>query len=276
LTKRIFDILLSLVLLPVLFPLIILFGVILIIVNRQSPFFIQERGITLDKYLFKIIKLRTIKDSHKNSKNAHNDVFLKEFNFKGISKFGSWLRKTGLDEIPQIFNVLKGEMSFVGPRPFMISDLKLLKKNDFQFYKLRESFNSKPGITGLWQIFCNRSDGAKNLIALENIYEEMKSLKYDLKILAYTLPVVLTANNTDAIFSSTTFPINDSNKDSVSIQINFVFEKSISKQKQNNEYSIKLAKGLWDGSNSINKKDNLKIIKIKPSIKQGYQNKNLQ
>jgi len=49
-------------------------------------------------------------------------------------------------------------MNFVGPRPFMLSDLKLLKKNDWDYYKVRESLNSKPGITGLWQIFCHREE----------------------------------------------------------------------------------------------------------------------
>lgn len=71
-------------------------------------------------------------------------------------------------------------MNFVGPRPFMLSDLKLLKKNDWEYYKIRVSLNSKPGVTGLWQIFCNR-ERAKNLIALEKIYDEMKSVIYDVK-----------------------------------------------------------------------------------------------
>ena len=83
-------------------------------------------------------------------------------------------------------------MNFVGPRPFMLSDLKLIKKNDWEYYKISVSLNSKPGITGLWQIFCNR-EGAKNLIVLEKIYDEMKSVMYDVKILLFTPPVVVTA-----------------------------------------------------------------------------------
>ncbi|PIQ08330.1 MAG: hypothetical protein COW71_12405 [Ignavibacteriales bacterium CG18_big_fil_WC_8_21_14_2_50_31_20] len=268
--KRIFDILFSLLLLPLLLPAIIVFGIILTIINKQSPFFIQKRGITLDKYLFKIIKLRTIKDANLNEKfnNIHKDIFLKPFYKEKTSKFGRWLRKTGLDEIPQIFNVLKGDMSLVGPRPLMISDLKLFKKNDYEFYKFRESLNSKPGITGLWQIFCNRNEGAKNLIAFEKIYDEMKSFKYDLKILAYTIPIVLTANNTDAIFSAHEFPFNVANDEPHSIKVNFVFEKSTTNHKYTSEFSVKVTKNFWNNSNPEEKVVKLKLIKTKPSISQ--------
>ncbi len=269
-SKRIFDIIFSLLLLPVLLPLIIIFSVILIVVNKQSPFFIQERGITLDKYRLRIIKLRTIASStsHKNNSSINKSIFFKSFHKQNISKFGSWLRKTGLDEIPQVFNVLKGDMSFVGPRPFMISDLKLLKKNDWEFYKLRNSFNSKPGITGLWQIFCNRDEGAKNLIALEKIYEDMQSFKYDLKVLVYTIPIVLTANNADAVFSTISFPLKASHN---STEINFVFEKTSAKKKIADEYSVRLVGNWYAGehlsNNSSSNKSNLKLIKIKPIVK---------
>ncbi len=272
-SKRVFDIIFSLLLLPVLLPLIVLFAIILIAVNKQSPFFIQKRGITLDKYRLKIIKLRTIADSgsHKNNNSINKSIFFKSFHKENISKFGSWLRKTGLDEIPQVFNVLKGDMSFVGPRPLMISDLKLLKKNDWEYYKLRSSFNSKPGITGLWQIFCNRDEGAKNLIALEKIYEDMKSFRYDLKVLVYTIPVVLTANNADAVFSTMSFPLNALKTSHDSTEINFIFEKTSAKKKIADEYSVKLAGNWWadehQSSNSSSSKSNLKLIKIKPSIK---------
>ncbi len=272
-SKKAFDIIFSLLLLPVLLPLIVVFAVVLFIINKQSPFFIQERGITLEKYRLKIIKLRTIIDSDSNRKNTsiNKSIFFKSFHRENISKFGSWLRKTGLDELPQVFNVLKGDMSFVGPRPLMIHDLKLLKKNDWEYYKLRNSFSSKPGITGLWQIFCNRDEGAKNLIALEKIYEDMKSFKYDLKILIYTVPVVLTANNADAVFSSMSFPISNSKRND-STEIDFVFEKTSAKKKIADTYSVRLAGKWWVddehlSKNASNNKGNLKLIKIKSSIK---------
>ncbi len=229
----------------------------------------QERGITLTKFRFNIIKLRTIKKTDKRSETRKNEknIFFKTHHKKNISNFGSWLRKTGLDELPQIYNVLKGDMSFVGPRPFMISDLKLLKKNDWEYYKIRDSFNSKPGITGLWQIFCNRDEGAKNLIALEKIYEDMKSFKYDFKILVYTIPVVLAANNTDAVFFNSNFPIDNSYE----TEIDFVFEKNNSRKSIEDKYSLRLNGGGWVDTNALNKKTpqnlGLKLLKIKQNFK---------
>ena len=271
-SKRLFDIFLALLLLPVVLPVVLVFAMVLWVTTGQFPFFIQERGITLDKYRLKIIKLRTIKESSKHQKNLHKDIFFKSFYQENVTGFGYWLRKTGLDELPQVFNVLKGDMSFVGPRPLMISDLKLLKKNDWEYYKVRGSFNSKPGITGLWQIFCNRNEGAKNLIALEKIYEDMKSFKYDLKIILYTIPVVLTANNADAVFSKITFPIDTKHAKNNETEINFVFEKSSSAKNYHDEYSVRLAGNWWDekaagkDSNS-GTNTNLKLIKIKTSAK---------
>lgn len=272
-SKRLFDITLAILLLPILLPVISLFSVILIIINKQNPFFVQERGITLNKFRMKIIKLRTIGDSlDKNSRKiADKNIFFKPNHKNNISKFGVWLRKTGLDELPQIFNIIKGNMSFVGPRPFMLSDLKLMKKNEWELYKIRESFNSKPGVTGLWQIFCNRDEGVKNLIALEKIYEEMKSTKYDIKILLYTFPVVLTANNVDSVFSSSNFPINHDRLSSNSTEIDVIFEKSTAKIKREDKYSLRLA-GNWYASNKYEdkyKNSNLKLIKINSNVKNG-------
>jgi undecaprenyl-phosphate galactose phosphotransferase len=273
LEKRLFDILFALLLIPVLLPTIIILAIALLLINKQNPFYIQERGITLTKYRCKIIKLRTIKNSDKKNEgiSANKSIFFKSHHKENVSRFARWLRKTGLDETPQIYNVLKGDMSFVGPRPFMISDLKLLKKNDFEYYKLRDSFSSKPGITGLWQIFCNRNEGAKNLIALEKIYEDMKSFKYDLKILVYTIPVVLVANNADAIYSINSFPIDSSKTNSHEIEVNFVFEKSTSKKQIAEEYSLHLPGEGWIVPEAINSdisnNRKLKLLKIKSNVK---------
>ena len=269
--KRIFDILLSLILLPLLLPIIIIFSAVLIIELRQFPFFIQERGITLDKFRFKIIKLRTIKDK-KTNRYSDKSIFFKPAFIESVPRFAGWLRRTGLDEIPQIFNIIKGEMSFVGPRPFMLSDLKLLKKNDWQYYKIRRSFNSKPGVTGLWQIFCNREEGAKNLIALDKLYDEMKSVKYDIKVLLYTLPVVLTANNADSIFSSTAFPFKNTLNLSSTTELDVIFEKNnADKTNAGFEYKLRLPGEWWAENKSLEsdkkEKSHLQLLRIKPAVK---------
>ena len=271
--KRIFDILLAVLSIPILLPIILVLTLLIFIIDKHNPFFMQERGITLDKYRFKIIKLRTIKTGKEKRKfrRVSNNIFQKPHHRESISKFGAWLRKTGLDELPQVYNILKGDMSFVGPRPFMISDLRLLKKNDREYYNIRRSFSSKPGITGLWQIFCNREEGAKNLIALEKIYENMKSTKYDLKILLYTLPVVLSANNADAIYSTTRFPIDRFIDNSNTSEISFILERSISKRKIVDEYSIKLEGNGWIDNEVINsfgqEREKLKLVQVKQSVK---------
>ena len=271
-SKRIFDILLSIILLPVLLPLIVIFSLILIFELRNFPFLVQERGITLDKFRFKIIKLRTIRGNDKNKKHSSKSVFFKPQFIEDVPKFSGWLRRTGLDELPQIFNILKGEMSFVGPRPFMLSDLKILKKNDWEYYKIRRSYNSKPGVTGLWQIFCNREEGAKNLIALEKIYDEMKSVKYDIKILLYTLPVVITANNADSIFCSKTFPFKNNLSSSSTTELDIIFEKYRSNQTLvSSEYKLRIPGDWWTEDRSLEfgeqNKNQLKLLKIKPTSK---------
>jgi len=271
LAKRIFDIILSIVLLPLLIPLIIIFSIILILELKQFPFFIQERGITLDKFRFKIVKLRTIKDT-KTNRYSDKSIFFKPVFIESVPPFAGWLRRTGLDEISQIFNIIKGEMSFVGPRPFMLSDLKLLKKNDWQYYKIRRSFNSKPGVTGLWQIFCDREAGAKNLVALDKLYDEMKSVKYDIKILVYTLPVILTANNADSVFSSTSFPFRNTLNLSNTTELDIIFEKHHSdKTLISLEYKLRLPGDWWTVNKSLEfddeDKNHLQLLKIKPAVK---------
>jgi lipopolysaccharide/colanic/teichoic acid biosynthesis glycosyltransferase len=112
------------------------------------------------------------------------------------------LRKTGLDELPQIFNVLKGEMSLVGPRPLMISDLEVLKNKYPNYYHVRNLISVKPGITGMWQVFGNRNEGIENLIDLDLFYDEQTSLSVDLRILLNTVLLVFRGKHSDAIFPS--------------------------------------------------------------------------
>lgn len=199
--KRFIDILLASFFIVVTLPFQFIICLLLSFMLLENPFFAQERGLTLGKYRFTLLKFRTIHSSA-NQKNTHlhsEDIFLLPNLAFDLNWFTRWLRKTGLDELPQIYNVLFGQMSFVGPRPLMIQDLLILEREFPRHYMQRQLINSKPGLTGLWQIFGDRSKGIENLIGLDIFYEEEKSFELDLKIFLLTIPIVLFAKNSDAI-----------------------------------------------------------------------------
>lgn len=153
--------------------------------------------------------MRTIRSDADDLLHINNckDPFLKgELNIY-VPKFTFWLRKTGLDELPQLINILKGEMSFVGPRPLIIGDLQYLKKYDRSSYNLKNKLKTKPGLTGLWQIYCDRESGAKNLIMLDTEYDQNCTFILDVQLLLKTIHTLITANNSDAIvFQETASP----------------------------------------------------------------------
>jgi len=172
--KRIFDIIFSLVLILLLFPLIILIA-ILVWTFIGFPIFFQKRPGLNDR-IFILYKFKSLYDANKN--------FSEE---KRQNKFGDFLRKTGLDEIPQLFNVLKNDMSFVGPRPLLIEYL-----NKYTPYEKKRHL-VKPGITGLAQISPEPS-GVKHWnksIKLDIFYVNNVSFFLDIEVLFKTLILVL-------------------------------------------------------------------------------------
>lgn len=177
--KRTIDILLSLVLIVVLSPLMLFIWLILAIRGKGSPIFSQTRvGRHGDPFI--LYKFRTMKpetDEYEVAPVKKDDP--------RITAFGRFLRRTSLDELPQLFNVLAGSMSLVGPRPEM--DFIVKEYNAWQ----RRRLEVKPGITGLWQIM-----GRKELPLHENLeydfyYMRNQSLMLDFAILARTLVTVL-------------------------------------------------------------------------------------
>ena len=135
-TKRLFDIIFSLLGILFLFPVFIFVSILIKIDSSGPVFFLQER-VGLNGKLFKIIKFRSMKEDH----NSSLKVTLK--NDKRITRVGKKIRKYKIDEIPELINVLVGDMSFVGPRPDVPGYADLLKGNDRNILKLR------PGITSL-------------------------------------------------------------------------------------------------------------------------------
>lgn len=271
--KRIIDILIGIAILPFILPLIFIFSLILLIELKEFPFFSQERGLTLEKNRFTIYKLKTIKNSDniKTIGKDYRDILLKPMLESYVPKFASWLRRTGLDELPQIFNILVGQMSFIGPRPLMLQDLHEIKNEYPTYYGLRNMLNAKPGLSGLWQVFCNREEGVENLITLDLIYEEMFSIKLDIKILLFTIAVVLTGSNADSIVSNNYFSMNRIFGTDQSTQ--FVLQKESKQQKgtavqkQSDHYMVTLPGGWWFNTDSYSsrKEEIVKIIPLEKS-----------
>lgn len=138
-SKRVVDIVVSVVALPFAAVLSLIFGLLFLIVNRENPVFIQNR---VGQYgqIFRIVKLRTMSSSTK-------DLPTHEVKSADISKLGRVMRAIKVDELPQLINVLKGEMSLVGPRPCLPSQHKLITER----LKLGV-YDAKPGITGYAQV----------------------------------------------------------------------------------------------------------------------------
>jgi len=175
--KRIMDISLSVLLLIILFPLMLLISIIILIKMGHPIFFLQRRP-GYRKKIFTIIKFRTMN----NFTNEHG-ILLNDS--KRITKEGSFLRKTSLDELPTLFNVLKGDMSFVGPRPLLVRYLKLYNKRQIK----RQ--NIKPGITGLAQIKGRNLLSWEDKIEYDVIYSEKINFFVDIKILFLTIFLVI-------------------------------------------------------------------------------------
>ena len=199
--KRLIDISVSLLFLLIALPAIMIFALILVVELRCSPLFVQDRGLTLNKRRFKVFKLRTFRkiDESELEHSSPEDILLKP-NLKSVlTPFAAWLRKTGLDELPQLINILFGHMSLVGPRPLMMQDLELMKIHYPHLYYIREKYKTKPGLTGMWQIYGDRKRGLSNLISLEYFYELNRSPYLDLRLLLETIPVLVFAKNSDAV-----------------------------------------------------------------------------
>jgi len=199
--KRLFDIVFGSLLFVLTLPFMIGFSIVLYFKFKTFPIFTQERGLTLEKYRFKILKLRTIEPTDfEITHKTEEDIFLKPQLREQTFSFAKWLRKSALDELPQLINVIKGEMSIIGPRPLMLRDLETMKKFSLDLYKKRGMLNHRPGISGLWQLFGNRDEGSIGLVALDSLYEKTSSIVFDIKLMLYTTSIVIAAKNSDSIF----------------------------------------------------------------------------
>lgn len=196
--KRVVDVLLSFILLVLFSPFLLLSLLIIYFETGKNPIFTQFRTLNSLSPAFRIYKFRTLRD-FRNNPMIEEDVLSKSHLSQHVTPYGSWLRKSGLDEVPQLINVLKGDMSLVGPRPFSLEDIELLRTKHGTVLLGRDRLNSKPGMTGYWQVFGDRDRGYDDLIEHDTYYELNKSIVLDVFILLITFPIVLFAQHKDAI-----------------------------------------------------------------------------
>lgn len=178
--KRLFDISISITLLALLSPLLLLVALLIVLDSAGRPLFLQER-IGQGGKRFRIVKFRSmVRDA------AQRGSYMTETNDPRITKIGAWLRATSIDELPQLWNVLKGEMSLVGPRPETPAQEALYCAED---WALRHRV--KPGITGLSQV-----NGRSNASTEQRLRDDLDyaritpSVRVDIRILLHTARIV--------------------------------------------------------------------------------------
>lgn len=192
--KRILDVTLILVALPMLLPLMILIAILIRIASQGPILFKQERigkfGKPFMCYKFRTMHVNADTSVHQGHLNhlMESNVPMVKMDAHGdprLIRFGLLLRSTGLDELPQLINVIRGEMSLVGPRPCVPYEYE--KYLPWQ----RERFNTVPGLTGLWQVSGKNRTTFMEMVLLDIDYVRNQSLWLDIKIILSTLPALL-------------------------------------------------------------------------------------
>lgn len=195
--KRFFDFCLSLIALIVLAPFLLVFVIIGAIKMKGNPFFYQERP-GKDEKIFKLIKFRTMSEEKDEKGNyLPDDVRL--------NSYGKWLRSTSIDELPELINILKGDMAIVGPRPLLVQYLPLY--NDEQ----RHRHDVRPGLTGLAQVNGRNLLSWKDKFKFDIEYVNNITLLGDIKIILKTVKNVLSHEGINGENSSTVEYYNGNN-----------------------------------------------------------------
>ena len=192
--KRFLDFIFAFLLIILLIPLFLIIGILIKISSKGSIIYIQKR-IGKNNTSFSCYKFRTM---HPQSKYLLKKILIKNKDFKNqfsetrkiindprITRIGKFLRFSSLDELPQIFNVLIGDMSFIGPRPIVKSEIKKYGK------KFGKVFSIKPGISGLWQVSGRNNLSYDKRVELDINYSENINFLLDIKIFIRTIVVIL-------------------------------------------------------------------------------------
>jgi undecaprenyl-phosphate galactose phosphotransferase len=200
--KRIFDILFSIFIIILISPVYLIISFFVLISTKGNIFYISKR-VGRGGHIINCIKFRTM---HKNADKHLKDILNKNIALKKewekfqklkkdprITKTGSFLRKTSLDELPQFFNVLKGDLSIVGPRPFVLIGPIEDFENEIKKYlgdKTNKILSIRPGITGLWQVSGRSEITIKERIKIEENYIDNQSFFKDLYLILKTIKII--------------------------------------------------------------------------------------
>ncbi len=193
---RIFDIFVAAVAIVILAPVMVALAVLIRAADGGPALFAHDR-VGLGGRAFRCIKFRTmvVDADVRLAQLLAEDPFARrewQSHYKlrsdpRISRLGGFLRRSSLDELPQLFNVLRGDMSIVGPRPIVISEIPLYGR------RYRTLCSVRPGMTGLWQVSGRNDTTYRRRVALDTVYAKNKSLLWDMKIMAMTISAVIFA-----------------------------------------------------------------------------------
>ncbi len=187
--KRLIDLLISVPAFLILFPLFAITAFLLLFANRGKIFFVQPRP-GMNERIFKIIKFKTMNDAKDASGNLLPDE-------KRLTAVGAFVRKTSLDEIPQLLNVIVGDMSLIGPRPLLVEYLPLYNEEQKRRHELR------PGITGWAQINGRNAIGWEEKFRFDVWYIDNLSFLLDLRIMLMTIKKVFKTEGISAANNAT-------------------------------------------------------------------------
>ncbi len=182
--KRVIDFFVALFGLVIFFPLFIGTALLLIVANKGNPFFLQQRP-GKNQRIFKIIKFKTM-----NDRKDKNGILLSDA--ERLTPIGAFVRKTSLDEIPQLLNVIKGDMSLIGPRPLLVDYLPLYNPSQQRRHDVR------PGITGWAQVNGRNAINWQQKFEYDTWYVDNISFVLDLRIIIKTILKVLKSEGINA------------------------------------------------------------------------------
>ncbi|MBT2605120.1 sugar transferase [Bacillus sp. ISL-53] len=188
--KRLIDIIGSLLGLILLLPIFLIVAILIKIEDPKGPVFFKQVRVGKDETEFQMFKFRSmVTDAEERLKdlltlNEVSGAMFKMKNDPRITKIGKFIRKTSIDELPQFWNVLKGDMSLVGPRPPLKREVEEYSSYD------KQRLLVTPGCTGLWQVTARNNVGFEEMVELDIQYIQKRTIYFDIKIVLKTVVVL--------------------------------------------------------------------------------------